>query len=122
MKTPSEHLEKFIELLKTDKALMSEAKKFLTITQQKESEFVGGPMVETGINGFYHAIKASKDIKVKAIPTSNKVIVDCIISYEDTDRKKKQKIQCRLVKESGIRKADVLGEWGINSNSFKFIN
>ena len=121
MKTPTEHLEKFIEALLKDKAVMSEVKKYLTLTQQNESIFVGGVVPEASINGLYHNLQHAKNIKVKAIPTSNKVMVDCVISYEDIMRKKKLKMQCRLIKESGTRKPNVNGQWGVHANSFKII-
>lgn len=116
----------FIELLKTERPLFSEALNMLTLTQQNEHKFIGGVDVKATINGLYGVVRKSKAFTVSEKISTNQVMKDVkikIIFNEDVAQAtgfKQRKLICRCVKESDLRKTDINGAWGINASSFKF--
>jgi len=119
-KTAQEHLENFIDAFKGD-AKFEDLKKFLTVTQQNECLYVNRVSVEGQLMGINQLLKVSTNIKLKAITGSNKVMKDFVIIFENKDKKTKTKLQCRLIKQSGIRQAREDGVWGVNSTSFRHL-
>jgi len=124
-RTAQDHLGLFIEALQQPKPLQSEIKKFLTLTQQDRNVYVGEHSVEAAINGLYSIVQNIESFSLDTKISTNEVMKDCIITItrnnEKTGLMEMGKIQCRLVKESGFRKTDIDGRWGINASSFKYL-
>ena len=122
-KTAQEHLENFIKAMSNENALFSDMKKFLTVTQQSECLYVGKVSVEGSLMGMHQVLKQAYKYEIKAKPSSNEVVKDFVIHLfkQEGAEHKKTEIQCRLIKQSGVREARVDGVWGVNSSSFKLL-
>lgn len=118
----------FLTLLKQDRPLLEVALKMLTLTQQYEYKYIGGIDVKATINGIYSLVHQSVSFKVTEKVSSNEVMKDVkiVLHLNDDAQKatgyKSRELQCRCIKESGVRKTDIEGVWGINVSSFKFID
>lgn len=121
--TAQEHLEKFIEAFTPD-AKFEDLKKFLTLTQQQECLYVNRLSVEGQLMGINHLLRISTKITIKAVPKSNDIVKDFVLHLENKQegqKAKKTKVQCRLVKEIGVRKTSKDGVWGVNASSFRHL-
>ena len=118
-----EHLEKFISEFKKKDVKFEDLKKYLTVTQQHNCIYVDKISVEPQLIALSQLLKMCSNEKVKEIPTSNKLMKDFTIDvFKTTDGNiQKASIQCRLVKESDVRKADENGKWGVNISSFRYL-
>ena len=118
----------FLTLLKTERPLLDDALKMLTVTQQHEYKYVGGVDVKATINGLYGLVRQSESFEVFEKPSSNKMVKDVKIVLRMTYEAEKisgfksRKLTCRCVKESDVRKPNIDGVWGINVSSFKFVD
>jgi len=117
--TAKEHLQSFLETIQKPGCTVSEAMKFLMLTQQEEAKYVGRITPIANINGVLTLLKQSKSFSIKEKYNKLPVIRDCIITIKTSSMK--IELKCRLIKEIGVRKASEEGQWGINATSFKNI-
>ena len=116
--TAIETLENFFAELKKKDCKYVDVKKYITKTQQIESEFVGKKNVESHLNGIYNVVQYCSDVKIKEKISTNNVMKTFILTFIGQS---KVKMECTCVKEIDKRKPDKNGVWGVNVESFKLI-
>ena len=115
-----EYLLAFIEAFKKEGITFEELKKFLTLTQQEECRYPNKISVEGTLMGLYSFIHRSSEIEIKEKYSHNEVLKDFVISFNIPALLGRPiTMQCRVIKESSIRKPHPEGHWGINISSFK---
>lgn len=122
--SPVEFVGRFFEFFKqTELPLMSEAKKFVTKTQQYESQFIGKPSVEPHLNNFFYFVKGLKSYTLREKYTTTPCLKTIIIKYEFECEGSlyNKEASITVIKEIATRKPSINGIWGININSFKTI-
>lgn len=117
--TAIETLEKFFEELRKEDCTYSDLIKYLTKTQQSECDFIGRTNVHAHLNGIHQLANGVNEISCKAKISTNKLLKDFVVKFTS---EKSVKMQCRMVKESALRKPDKNGDWGLNVASFKLLD
>ena len=120
-----ELLQKFFDAMQKPDALFVDLKKHLTITQQQECLYIDRISVEGQLMGILYRLKNSEGHTIKEKVNTNQVMKDLVIKFKNVEfadkGKKDIKIECRMIKEIGVRKTSVEGTWGVNASSFKQI-
>lgn len=112
-------LHAFFEALKVPACKYEDVKKYITKTQQEESQYVGRTNVEVHLNGLHSLVTNCKTIEFTEKVNTNKLVADFKVTFKSSQ---KAVMTCRLIKESGLRKPHEDGVWGVNVSSFKLVD
>jgi GTP-sensing pleiotropic transcriptional regulator CodY len=113
-----ETLNIFINELRKKDCLYKDVKKYITQSQQIDSQFVGKKMTEDYINGLWELVNCTTEIKIKSKLSTNKLIKTFKLSLMSTTV---IKMYCTVVKENNLGKPDINGIWGVNVETFKLV-
>lgn len=113
-----ETLEAFLKALRQKNCKYSDAIKFICKSQQIECELIGKRMVHAHLNGIWELVNSCKDVKLSIKISTNKLLKVFKLKFISVNN---VKMECTVVKESGLRKPDIKGVWGVNVESFKLV-